>query len=114
MAEVALAVFDQCSALSTATGDQDAANKKIKGPQSDWKEPSTPQLGATYKIRLPQNMKTQGLMFHFSPVLLTDSSDRINQEKDAPLLSYYGFVLKQCFEMFVFLFKEIVTDQEMF
>lgn len=35
MAEVALAVFDQCSALSTATGDQDAANKKIKGPQSD-------------------------------------------------------------------------------
>lgn len=59
-------------------------------------------------------MKTQGLMFHFSPVLLTDSSDRINQEKDAPLLSYYGFVLKQCFEMFVFLFKEIVTDQEMF
>ena len=59
-------------------------------------------------------MKTQGFMFHFSPVLLTDSSDCINQEIDAQVLSYYGFVLKPCFEMFVFLFKEIFTDQEMF
>ena len=50
-------------------------------------------------------MKTQGFMFHFSPVLLTDSSDCINQEIDAQVLSYYGFVLKPCFEMFVFLFQ---------
>lgn len=50
-----------------ATDDQNSANKKLKFLIVTARSLQHLSLGGTYKIRLPQNMKTQGLCFTFLP-----------------------------------------------